>query len=151
MLAGHVWASRPRHTSRFPQLIVYRKGKPRPHDTLQIESSRLAVRAGSPQERILERLRKTVVPKLKWIATAPSAADPLDDVADGQADYALVDAREFSFCRHQFIQISMSDLRLPDARPVQWIVRRGAPGSARRVNQFFASLIQLGRARRACT
>src|SRR6185436_6605718 len=35
------------------QLVVYRRDKPRPRGTLQIENAKLAVRAGSPQEQIL--------------------------------------------------------------------------------------------------
>src|SRR5471032_1325307 len=73
---------------QIQQLVVYRQGKTRPRGTLQIEASRLAVRAGSPQEHILERQKRTVAPTLRWIVTAPNAADPLDDVATGQADYA---------------------------------------------------------------
>jgi membrane-bound lytic murein transglycosylase F len=128
---------------QIPQLIVYRKGKPRPRDTLQIESSRLAVRAGSPQERMLEHERKTVAPTLKWISTAPSSADPLEDVASGQADYALEDAREFSFSRHLYPDIDVG-FALPESRPAQWIVRRGARDLLRGVNQFFASLTRTG-------
>jgi len=128
---------------QIQQLIVYRKGKPRPRDMLQIESSRLAVRAGSPQEKILERQRKTVAPKLKWISTAPSAADPLEDVAGGQADYALEDSREFSFSRHLYPDIDVG-FALPESRPAQWIVRRGASDLLQRVNQFFASLSRSG-------
>jgi membrane-bound lytic murein transglycosylase F len=125
------------------QLIVYRKGKPRPRDTLQIESSRLAVRAGSPQERVLEHQRKTVAPALNWISTAPSSADPLEDVTNGQADYALEDAREFSFSRHTYPDIDVG-FALPETRPAQWIVRRGARDLLRRVNEFFASLTRSG-------
>src|SRR6202035_1857108 len=77
------------------QLIVYRKGKPRPRDTLQLHSARGAVRAGSPQERILQQQKKTFAPGLKWVETGPTG--PLETVAAGQVDYALVDAREFSF------------------------------------------------------
>jgi membrane-bound lytic murein transglycosylase F len=127
----------------IPQLIVYRKGKPRPRDTVQIESSRLAVRAGSPQERILEHQRKTVAPTLHWISTAPSSADPLEDVTAGQADYALEDARELSFSRHLYPDIDVG-FALPESRPAQWIVRRGARDLLRRVNQFFATLTRAG-------
>src|SRR5690554_5455823 len=81
----------------IPQLVVYGRGATRPRSTLQIESARLSVRAGSPQEHILERLKATVAPNLQWIATAPRAADPLEDVESGLADYAIVDARDFSF------------------------------------------------------
>jgi membrane-bound lytic murein transglycosylase F len=125
------------------QLIVYRKGKLRPRDALQIESSRLAVRGGSPQERILQHQRKTVAPKLNWISTAPSSADPLEDVSNGQADYALEDAREFSFSRHLYPDVDVG-FALPESRPAQWIVRRGARDLLLRVNDFFASLTRSG-------
>lgn len=128
---------------QIQQLIVYRKGKPRPRDTLQIESSRVAVRDGSPQERILERQKRTVAHTLSWLVTAPSSADPLEDVTTGHADYALVDAREFSFARHIYPDVDVG-FALPDSRPTQWIVRRGARDLVRQVNQFFASLTRSG-------
>ena len=144
--ADHGWARVGQVSAPYdeiPQLIVYRKGKPRPHDILQIEPARLAVRAGSPQETILERLKRTVAPKLKWIAAGARAADPLDDVANGQADYALVDQREFSFARHLYPDVDVG-FALPEARPVHWVVRRGAPALVRRIDQFFASLNNSG-------
>ena len=128
---------------RIQQLVVYRQGKTRPRGTIQIESSRLAVRAGSPQERILERQRKTVAPTLRWIVTAPNAADPLEDVTTGQVDYAVVDAREFSFARHIYPDIDVG-FALPESRPTQWVVRRGARDLLERVNQFLAAQIKSG-------
>ena len=56
----------------------------KPRDTLQLESAKLAVRAGSPQERILQRLKSTVAPTLQWEETAPSSADPVEDVESGR-------------------------------------------------------------------
>ena len=128
---------------QIQQLIVYRKGKPHPRGTLQIQSSRIAVRAGSPQERILQRQRRTLAPKLSWIAIASRSQYPLDDVVAGHVDYALVDARDFSFARHIYPDIDVG-FALPELRPVQWIVRRGAPDLLRRVNRFFASLASSG-------
>lgn len=123
----------------IPQYVVYRRGEKRPRSTLQIESARLAVRTGSPQERLLQRLKRTVAPNLEWIETAPRAADPLEDVHQGQADYAIIDAREFSFARHLYPDILVG-FTLPEERPVQWIVRRGAPDLYERVNRFFESM-----------
>lgn len=128
---------------QIEQLVVYRQGKTRPRGTLQIETSRLAVRAESPQERILERQKKTVAPTLSWVVTAPNAADPLEDVTTGQVDYAVVDARELSFARHIYPDIDVG-FALPESRPTQWIVRRGARDLLRRVNQFFAAQIKSG-------
>ncbi len=92
---------------RIPQLVVFHRGDARPRETLRMESARLSVRAGSPQEHMLERLKRTVAPALGWIETAPSAADPLEDVQTGDAQYAVVDGREFSFSHHLY----------PDVRP----------------------------------
>ena len=131
---------------QIPQLIVYREGKTRPYSPAQIDSSRLAVRAGSPQERILERQRKTGAAKLTWIATAPSSADPLDAVMTGKADYALVDAREFSFAHHIYPDIDIG-FAMPAARSTQWIVRRGSPDLLSQVNLFFTSFIKSGSSR----
>jgi membrane-bound lytic murein transglycosylase F len=128
---------------QIEQFVVYRQGKTRPRSTLQIEASRLAVRAGSPQERILERMKKTVAPTLRWVVTAPDAADPLEDVTTGQADYAVVDARELSFARHIYPDVDVG-FSLPQSRPTQWIVRRGAHDLLQRINQFFAAQIKSG-------
>ena len=127
----------------IPQIVVYRRGTPRPKDTIQIESARLSVRADSPQEHLLERLKHTVAPDLTWIETAPRAADPVQDVEDGEAQYAIVDARQFSFSRHLYPDVAKG-FSLGADRPVQWVVRRGAPRLYAEVNRFFLGLDQSG-------
>jgi membrane-bound lytic murein transglycosylase F len=123
----------------IPQLVVYQKDGVRPRDTLQLESARLAVRAGSPQERILLHLKNTVAPTLQWEETAPSSADPVEDVDSGDAQYAITDAREFSFAHHLYPNVLVG-FALPEGRAVQWIVRHGAPGLLASVNAFFRDL-----------
>ncbi len=125
--------------ARIPQLVVYERGHVQPRETLQLESARLAVRAGSPQERILQRLKGTVAPVLQWVETAPSSADPVEDVDSGNADYAITDAREFSFSHHLYPNV-LEGFALPEQRPVQWLVRRGAPDLLASVNEFFREL-----------
>lgn len=129
--------------TNVPQLVVYERSGVRPRDTLQLESARLAVRAGSPQELILESLRRTVAPTLQWVQTAPSSADPIEDVDSGSADYAIIDAREFSYARHLYPNVLVG-FALPDTRPVQWIVRKGATTLLEAVEQFFGALAQSG-------
>jgi membrane-bound lytic murein transglycosylase F len=126
-----------------PEIVVYRRDAKRPRSTLQIESSKLAVRAGSPQEQTLERLKKTLAPSLQWIDTAPTTADPLEDVDTGQADYALIDAREFSFARHSYPNV-LAGFTLPQQRPVQWIVRRGAADLVVATNRYFHAAVAAG-------
>lgn len=129
--------------ANIPQLVVYQRSGVRPRDTLQLESARLAVRAGSPQEFILDRLRRTVAPTLEWAQTAPSSADPIEDVDAGSADYAITDAREFSYARHLYPNVLVG-FALPDTRPVQWIVRKSATALLEAVDQFFGALAQSG-------
>ncbi|MBV8403955.1 MAG: membrane-bound lytic murein transglycosylase MltF [Gammaproteobacteria bacterium] len=130
--------------TRIPQLVVYQRNGVRPRETLQLESARLAVRAGSAQEHVLQRLRHTVAPTLAWEETAPTAADPVEDVDSGVAQYAIVDAREFSFAHHLYPNVQVG-FALPEERPVQWMVRRGAPGLLASVNAFFRDLQSTGR------
>jgi membrane-bound lytic murein transglycosylase F len=102
------------------------------------------VRAGSPQERILQRLKSTVAPTLQWEETAPSLADPVEDVESGQAQYAITDEREFSFAHHLYPNVLVG-FALPEKRPVQWMVRRDTPGLLASVNAFFHELAASGR------
>src|SRR4051812_44758 len=125
------------------QLVVYKRGENRPKGTIQLETSRLAVRAGSPQERVLQKLKGTVAPTIEWVATAPVSADPLDDVESGQAKYAIVDSREYSFARHLYPNVAVG-FTLPATRPAQWIVRKNAPDLLKSVNAFFDEVAHSG-------
>ncbi|MBV8911096.1 MAG: membrane-bound lytic murein transglycosylase MltF [Gammaproteobacteria bacterium] len=130
--------------ARIPQLVVYRRNGVRPRDTLQLESAKLAVRAGSAQEAILRRLKATTAPALQWEETAPSSADPVEDVDAGGAEYAITDAREFSFSHHLYPNV-VAGFALPEERPAQWIVRRDASRLLASVNMFFRDLVATGR------
>ena len=130
--------------ARIPQLVVYARSGVRPRDTLQLESARIAVRAGSAQERILQRLKSTVAPALQWVETAPSSADPVEDVDSGEAQYAITDAREFSFAHHLYPNVLVG-FALTEERPVQWLVRRNAPELLASVDAFFRDLGASGR------
>ena len=125
------------------QLVVYHRGENRPKGTIQLESARLAVRASSPQERVLQKLKGTVAPNIEWVATAPVSADPMDDVESGQANYAIVDSREYSFARHLYPNVAVG-FTLPATRPAQWIVRKNAPDLLRSVNAFFDEVSHSG-------
>jgi membrane-bound lytic murein transglycosylase F len=130
--------------AQIPQLVVYGKNKTRPRGTLQLESAKLAVRAGSPQEQTLEKLKKTVAPNLQWVQTAPNNADPLADVESGEADYAIIDDREYTFAHHLYPNVELG-FTLPEQRPVQWIVRRGDHELLTATNRFFRNASNAGR------
>lgn len=121
---------------RIPQFVVYQRGKKRPRTVKDIEGRKISVRSGSPQEDLLERLKTTSASKLRWMDTDPRIGDPLEDVRRRNAQYAVVDAREYSFSRHLYPDVLVG-FSLPEKRPVQWIVRRGASDLFDSVNQFF--------------
>ncbi|MGH7105111.1 MAG: transporter substrate-binding domain-containing protein, partial [Acetobacteraceae bacterium] len=122
--------------AQIPQLVVYDRNEAQPRETLQLESAKLAVRAGSPQEQLLARMKAILAPHLTWVETAPSTADPLEDVDSGQARYAIVDARAYSYAHHLYPDIKVG-FTLPEKRPIQWIVRRGDGDLLEAVNRFF--------------
>jgi membrane-bound lytic murein transglycosylase F len=124
------------------QLVVYRRDHTRPTSIAQLAKAKLAVRAGSAQEAMLETLSATV-PHMRWLETAPAWADPLEDVDSGEADYAITDSREFSFS-HQLYPTVEVGFPLPQQRPVQWMVRPGGRDLAERVDAFFANLSHSG-------
>ena len=130
--------------ARIPQLVVYQRESVKPRSTMHLEKAKLAVRANSPQERILEQLKRTVAPTLQWVETAPTNADPLEDVDSGNADYAIIDAREYSFAHHLYPDVHVG-FSLPTDRPVQWIVRRGADDLLDGVNLFFQQIRESGK------
>jgi membrane-bound lytic murein transglycosylase F len=119
----------------IPQLVVYRRGAERPN-VGSLQEAELAVRADSPQEQVLQRLKRTIAPALNWMETAPRSADPLQDVEHGDADFAVVDANEFSFSRHLYPDV-VAGFALSEDRPVQWVVRPDAPELYQKVNAFF--------------
>jgi membrane-bound lytic murein transglycosylase F len=127
---------------RVPQQVVCRRSKT-VRGLQYLPPGRLAVRAGSPQERMLERLRDSRGLELEWISTAPANVDPLEDVQAGHADCALVDGREFSFARHLYPEVRIA-FALPEQRPVQWIVRSGASDLFGAVNAYFRSIDHAG-------
>ena len=122
--------------AQISQLVVYRRDEAQPRDTLQLETARLAVQAGSAQEQLLARMKQILAPHLTWVETAPSSADPLEDVDSGQARYAIVDARTYSYAHHLYPDIKVG-FGLPEKRPVQWIVGRQDGDLLQAVNRFF--------------
>jgi membrane-bound lytic murein transglycosylase F len=67
----------------------------------------------------------------------------MEDVQSGQANYAIVDAREYSFARHLYPNVAIG-FTLPATRPAQWIVRSNARDLLRSVNDFFDEIRHSG-------
>ncbi|HEY4341909.1 MAG TPA: membrane-bound lytic murein transglycosylase MltF [Steroidobacteraceae bacterium] len=127
---------------RIPQLVVYRRGEDRPAQA-DLASLHLLVRAGSPQEEMLLRLKIRLLPKLGWTAISPHGVDPIRDIQSGVGDYAVVDAGEYSYARHLYPDV-IPAFALPETRPVQWVVRHTDPDLYAAVNHFVETAQQTG-------
>ena len=125
----------------IPQLVIYRSGEPAPQNLPQLQYTRLVVRSDSPQEDVLEKLQ-LVAPFLKWQATNQGNT-PLQDVASGEVGYAVADERAYAYAHHLYPDVRVA-FALPQRRPVQWIVRQGAPELLHAVNHYFDSLRSSG-------
>lgn len=110
---------------KIPQLVVQRRGKPRPSNIAELKGARLVVRADSAQLQLLHDMRGGGAPYLSWTELPREQADPLDWVSSGDADYAIVDANEYEYDQHLFPDVVVS-FTLPDPRPVEWMVGRDA-------------------------
>jgi peptidoglycan lytic transglycosylase F len=128
---------------QVPQLIVQRRGRPRPSSVAALAGARLVVATGSPQMQLLRRMRGSTAPFLSWTELPPSQADPLDWVSTGDADYAIVDSNEYEFAHHLYPDVTVAFM-LPDPRPVRWLVRRDALDLRDAANSFLAEARRSG-------
>jgi membrane-bound lytic murein transglycosylase F len=120
------------------ELVVRARGESRIQDIAELCGSRIVVRSDSPQARWLHAVRDTTVPKLAWRELSAADADPLDLLEGGQADYALIDAREFDFARHLYPDVTVA-FALPRTRALQWVVRANSPDLLTAANDFLNS------------
>ena len=125
------------------QLVVQRRGDTRPKDIAGLKGSRLVVRAGSPQQQLLQQLRADGASDLLWTELSVGKAEPLDWVASDDADYAIVDETEYQYARFLNPETVVA-FRLPAKRALQWIVRRDNLELRDSVNAFFADAARNG-------
>lgn len=128
---------------KLPQLVVQRRGARRAGNIADLRGARLAVQAGSPQLQLLRDIRGNGAPYLSWTELPREQAAPLDWVASGDADFAIVDASEFRFARHLNPEVVVA-FELPDPRQVQWMIRRDGLHLRDAVNAFFADAARTG-------
>jgi membrane-bound lytic murein transglycosylase F len=119
------------------QLVVQGRGKARPRDVTSLQGAHMVVLANSPQLAMLRSIQSNGVPGLSWREVPADQVDLLKLVTEGEADYAVMDANEFEFTQHLYPDASIA-FKLPDTRPVQWIVRQGGDDLVQAANRFFA-------------
>jgi membrane-bound lytic murein transglycosylase F len=120
------------------QLVVRARGEGRATRIADLSAARIVVRTDSAQAHWLHGVRDTSVPTLSWRELSPAGPDPLELLERGEADYALVDAREFDFARNLYPDISVA-FALPRSRPLQWVVRADAADLLAAANGFLTA------------
>jgi len=122
----------------IPQLVVARRGRPKLQNVAALKDRAVVVRDDSAQAQVLQRLRDNGAPWLEWHELPHDGQEPLELVAAGEADYAIVDESEFPYLQHVYPGVAVV-LTLPDPRDAHWIVERRAVDLATRIDTFFAS------------
>ena len=126
--------------SASPLFWVHDKGKTRPKTLADLAKRRVAVLDDSAAaEWLLQRptaerkaLRLTVVPR-------ELGRDPLELVASGRTDVALIDGREFAAARalHPSLEVAFA---VPELRRLHWMVRRDGRDLLGEVNAFLETV-----------
>ena len=100
--------------------LVYRNGAPRPKGkAADLVGQRLAVRAGSYHESLLETLQAQT-PDLSWVSyPVQDSLELLELTNDGQVDFALVDDQLFEQTQRYYPQLREGPL-MGKPRPKAW-------------------------------
>ncbi|MCU0758614.1 MAG: membrane-bound lytic murein transglycosylase MltF [Steroidobacteraceae bacterium] len=124
---------------------VYRRGQRRPGSLTEVARGRVVVMEDSVEALFLASWAPRAGIALDWIEIPRDGGiDALDAVAEGTADVALVDAHEFAFARALHPEIGVA-FAVPERRPVQWILPRGAAALRETVDAWFARERRSGR------
>ena len=121
----------------LPQVVIQGRGKTRVHDLGSLRNTRIVVLANSPQAAMLRSLHDSGYPDLAWTEIPEGKSALLTLVTDGDADCAVLDGAEFEFAQHMYPEVSVA-FRLPDPRPLRWVMRSGASDLVLQANQFLA-------------
>ncbi len=122
----------------IPQLVVAKRGRSKLENISALKDKTVVVRADSAQAQVLEALRDNGAPWLKWRELKHEEHEPPALVADGEADFAIVDESEFPYLQHVHPGVAVV-LTLPDPRQAHWMVERRAVDLATRIDAFFAT------------
>jgi membrane-bound lytic murein transglycosylase F len=120
-----------------PQVVVQGRGRTRAHDLAGLRGTQIAVVANSAQANMLHTLHDNGYPELTWKEIPEGTSTPMRLVTDGEADFAVMDSTEFDFAKHLYPDASIA-FKLPDTRPLSWVVRAGASDLVLQANQFLA-------------
>ena len=122
-----------------PLFWVYQRGQPRPKTVADIRKLRAVVLEDSAAWNYLDSL--SAITRAGYeITEIPKdvGRDPLELVATGRADVALIDGREFAVTRARYPNVDVA-FGLDERRPLYWMVRKDGRDLLKIVNTFLAS------------
>jgi len=126
--------------SESPLFWVHDKAKARPKTLEQLAALRLIVLEDSAGAEWLAQRPVTAQPKLRP-AIVPRALgrEPLELVASGRTDAALLDGREFAAARalHPSVEVALA---MPELRRLHWMVRRDGRDLLAEANKFLETV-----------
>ncbi len=129
------------------QMLVYRRGHFRPRQWEDIpDDAGLAVLAGSRQAEVL-RVRQAQQPSLSWMQTEElEVTDLLKLVEDGDLDFALIDAQDYSINRFFFPRVGIA-FEVDAPVSLVWLLPQQPKSSAlsRAANAYIQQIQQTGK------
>lgn len=122
-------------------IVVYRRGKTRPHKLPDLLGMQLSVIAGSSYEALLIKAQQDL-PGLQWTAEKTIGMEGLLlAIADGELDATLVDSNIFKIHSRFYPGLKMG-FTLPDEQPQAWAFPPGDDDSLVQKSRTFFKLIR---------
>ncbi len=128
------------------QHLIYRRGTGRPQSVEDLQDGQIVVVNGSSHADTMRALASDL-PMLQWREDpdpAIDAADLLEQVAEGEIDYTVVDSTDFSIHRHFHPELRIA-FELEVADSIAWAFPPGTDGSLiTRANQYLQKIRRNG-------
>ena len=126
------------------QHLIYRRGDGKPQSIDEVQDAEIVVVGGSSHADTMRALAADL-PMLKWREDdSVDAADLLEQVAEGEIDYTVVDSTDYSIHRyfHPELRIAL-DLEVADS--IAWAFPPGGDDSlVQRANQYLQKIRRNG-------
>jgi membrane-bound lytic murein transglycosylase F len=129
------------------QQLIYRRGSKRPRDTADLVGKRIEVIADAPYAQTLREAANDL-PDLTWTESSEFGIEDLvTRVANGQADYTIVDSNLFEVMRQYHPEARVAfDFGPP--KPIAWALPKGAGRLREAVAAYFAEIKATGELQR---
>jgi membrane-bound lytic murein transglycosylase F len=124
---------------RVREHLVYRRGAIRPTSLADIGNGDLEIAANSSHAKAL-RAARDAIPELAWIENRSTDSQALlEDVANGNIDYTIVDSTEFALAHDEHPDLRIA-FDFPGGQSLAWAASTHDPDFLRDVTWFFSRI-----------